>query len=104
MKLVETVFAGVWRRVKYGGSGILAVFGSKEQAYTYQYTKHSHSYVTPENKVAEAKFQFDIDPMAVQVSEVKTTTMRFFTSLCAIIGGAYAVMSMVHGGVSSIFG
>jgi protein disulfide-isomerase-like protein len=104
MKLVETVFAGVWRRVKSKASGFMGLFGGLEQAYTYQYTKHSHSYSTPENKVAEAKFQFDIDPMAVQVSETKTSTMRFFTSLCAIIGGAYAVMAMVHGGVASMFG
>ena len=82
----------------------MGLFGVIEQAYTYQYTKHSHSYATPENKVAEAKFQFDIDPMAVQVSETKTSTMRFFTSLCAIIGGAYAVMAMVHGGVAAMFG
>ena len=104
MKLVETVFAGVWRKPTSGAGGFMGLFGVIEQAYTYQYTKHSHSYATPENKVAEAKFQFDIDPMAVQVSETKTSTMRFFTSLCAIIGGAYAVMAMVHGGVAAMFG
>jgi protein disulfide-isomerase-like protein len=52
MKLVETVFAGVWRRPTSGAGGFMGLFGVIEQAYTYQYTKHSHSYATPENKVA----------------------------------------------------
>ena len=103
MKLVETVFADVWRKSK-SRRGFMSLFIPFEQAYTYQYTKHSHSYVTPDKKVAEAKFQFDIDPMAVQVKENKTSTMHFVTSLCAIIGGAYAVMAMLHGGLASMFG
>lgn len=100
MKIVETIFDEV-----FTVSGLRTVFGfpALQQAYTYQFTKHSHSYVTPKG-VAQAKFQFDIDPMAVKVSVEEIPTMRFITSMCAIIGGAYAVMSMVDGTLFRMFG
>ena len=98
MKIVETFFDSV-----FDSSWFNKHFMAFKQAYTYQFTKHSHSYVTPEG-VAKAKFQFDIDPMAVKVSEEKVPTMRFITSLCAIIGGAYAVMGMIDGTLFRMFG
>jgi hypothetical protein len=96
MKIVETFFEGVYTMspIKLAKRLLNPFF--PRQVYTYQFTKHSHSYATPKG-IAQAKFQFDIDPMAVKVSEVKTSTMRFVTSLCAIIGGAYAVMGMIDG-------
>lgn len=78
LKVVETVFAG------YGTMS------------TYQFTKHSHSYVATSG-VAEAKFQFDLDPMVVRVGEDRTPFYKFITSLCAIIGGTFTVIKMLDG-------
>ena len=103
MKIVETFFDQVYHSIINPFAILNNAIGKRRQAYTYQFTKHSHSYVTPKG-VASAKFQFDIDPMAVKVSEEKVPTMRFITSLCAIIGGAYSVMTIIDGTFFRMFG
>ena len=99
LKIVETIFDEVFT---FGGfhMGFIPLMN---QAYTYQFTKHSHSYVAPQG-APQAKFQFDIDPMAVKVSVEEVPTMRFITSMCAIVGGAYAVMGMIDGTLFRMFG
>jgi thiol-disulfide isomerase/thioredoxin len=103
MKIVETFFDEVYM---FSYDHLKTMFGmTTQQAYTYQFTKHSHSYVTPKgNGPAQARFQFDIDPMAIKVSVEEVPTMRFITSMCAIVGGAYAVMGLIDGTLFGIFG
>ena len=103
MKLVETFFEEIFTFRVFNVIKFLPNMQIPQMAYTYQFTKHSHSYVTPKG-IAQAKFQFDIDPMAVKVSEDRVPTMRFITSLCAIVGGAYAVVRMIDGTLFRMFG
>ena len=103
MKLVETFFEEIFTFRVLNVIKFLPMMQIPQMAYTYQFTKHSHSYVTPKG-IAQAKFQFDIDPMAVKVSEDRVPTMRFITSLCAIVGGAYAVVRMIDGTLFRMFG
>lgn len=72
---------------------------------TNKYSVNSHAY-TSESTVAHAKFQYDLSPMTVVVRESRVPLYRFITSLCAIVGGAYTVMSLfdsfVDAGVNSL--
>ena len=45
------------------------------------------------------KLQFDIDPMAVIVTESRVPLYRFLTSICAIIGGVFTVLGMLDGAI-----
>ena len=82
LKIVETTFR----------------FSSNDPVGAYQYTNHYHNYKSNE-KLPQVKFQFDIDPMAVVVTESRVPLYRFLTSICAIIGGVFTVLGMVNSGL-----
>lgn len=63
----------------------------------FQFTKHSHRYSLDEGSTPQAKFQYDISPMAVAVSEESMATYQFITNACAIIGGVFTVLGLVDG-------
>ena len=48
-----------------------------------------------EDEVPEAKFSYDLSPMAVVVSNKGRRWYDFITSLCAIIGGTHTVVGLV---------
>ena len=76
-------------------------FNYKEESPVgaYQFTRHSHKYPVEEGNTPQAKFQFDISPMAVAVSEEKMATYQFVTNACAIIGGVFTVLGLIDGAV-----
>jgi|UPI0004B3F45A protein disulfide-isomerase-like protein len=85
LKIVETTFR----------------FNSNDPVGAYQFTAHYHSYknVKHERALPQVKLQFDIDPMAVIVTESRVPLYRFLTSICAIIGGVFTVLGMLDGAI-----
>jgi len=47
--------------------------------------------------VPEAKFAYDLSPMAVVVSSKGRRWYDFVTSVCAIVGGTFTVLGLVDG-------
>jgi protein disulfide-isomerase-like protein len=81
LKIVETTFK----------------FERNEPVGAYQFTAHYHGYKNlKDGAIAQAKFQFDIDPMAVIVTEQRVPLYRFLTSICAVIGGVFTVLGMLN--------
>lgn len=52
--------------------------------------------------VPEAKFSFDLSPTAVVIVQGGKRWYEFITSLCAIVGGVFTVISLFDGAVYSI--
>ena len=52
--------------------------------------------------IPEAKFSFDLSPTAVVIIQGGKRWYEFITSLCAIIGGVFTVISLFDGAVYSV--
>ncbi len=48
--------------------------------------------------VPEAKFSYDLSPMAVAVRTTGKRWYDFVTSICAIVGGTFTTVGLVDGG------
>lgn len=59
----------------------------------YEYTAHSHSYLS--DSIPTAKFSFDISPIQILVIEVGRKWYHFLTTSCAIIGGVFTVAGIL---------
>lgn len=44
-------------------------------------------------------FFYDLSPIKVQITEVKSSFMHFLTSVCAIVGGVFTVSGILDAGV-----
>lgn len=51
----------------------------------------------------EARFSYDISPMAVLVKSQSKELYKFVTSMCAVIGGTFTVVGLFNGVLSVIF-
>lgn len=76
---------------------------------TYKYTFNSNSYHHVGEDGAdlpEARFTYDISPMAVKLTETRKPLYHFITNVCAIIGGLFTVLglldSIVYHGMNSL--
>ncbi len=67
----------------------------------FQYTASSHQY-EDYTHVPSVKVSFDFSPMTLYFKEHGTPMYKFLTSVCAIIGGAVTVFSMVNSIVQSM--
>jgi len=56
-----------------------------------------------DEEVPEARFAYDISPMAVLVSRKDKKLYEFMTSICAVIGGTFTVVGLFNGVLSAIF-
>ena len=56
-----------------------------------------------EMDVPEAKFSYDLSPMAVVVSNQGRRWYDFLTSLCAIIGGTFTVVGLLDSVLHKFF-
>jgi thiol-disulfide isomerase/thioredoxin len=56
-----------------------------------------------EEEIPEARFSYDISPMAVLVSRKNKKLYEFLTSICAVIGGTFTVVGLFNGVLSAIF-
>jgi hypothetical protein len=61
----------------------------------YQMLAQSQVMHYNEMDVPEAKFSYDLSPMAVLVSSKGRRWYDFVTSVCAIIGGTFTVVGLV---------
>ena len=52
----------------------------------YEYTLHSHTYEAPEGSMPMVRFQYDVSPVQIMITEYRTPFYKFVTSLCAIVG------------------
>ena len=63
----------------------------------YQMLTQSQIMHYDEMDVPEAKFAYDLSPMAVVVSSKGRRWYDFVTSVCAIVGGTFTVLGLVDG-------
>ena len=61
----------------------------------YQMVAQSQLMHYAEDDIPEAKFSYDLSPMAVLVSSEGRRWYDFVTSLCAIVGGTFTVVGLL---------
>jgi thiol-disulfide isomerase/thioredoxin len=67
----------------------------------FQYTSTSHQYEDTTH-APSVKVSFDFSPMTLYFKETGTPVYKFLTSVCAIIGGAVTVFSMLNSLLQSL--
>lgn len=72
-----------------------SMFSRKNVVLGYQMLSQSQVMGYSEEDVPEAKFSYDLSPMAVVVTNKGRRWYDFITSLCAIIGGTFTVVGLV---------
>lgn len=72
-----------------------------EDSLGYQMATSNHRYKSDPG-IPEAKFSFDLSPTAVVIIQGGKRWYEFVTSLCAIIGGIFTVVSLFDGAMYSI--
>ena len=69
----------------------------------YQMVQSSQIMHYEEDQVPEARFAYDISPMAVRITREGKAWYEFITSICAIIGGTFTVISLLNSVLSVLF-
>jgi len=80
----------------------LLEFSGGRQINSYQLTTQNRIAVYKEDQIPEAKFSYDLSPVSVIVSQKGKPFYSFLTSLFAIIGGTYTVVSLLDGAVGRV--
>jgi hypothetical protein len=80
--------------------GKSSLFG-RSDPMGYQMATSNHQF-TSNPAVPEIKFSFDLSPTAVVIVQGGKRWYEFITSLCAIVGGVFTVISLLDGAVYSI--
>ena len=78
-------------------------YQGKDAILAYQMVQSSQVMQYLEDDVPEARFAYDISPMSVVVSRKGKRWYEFVTSICAIIGGTFTVISLLSGFLNVIF-
>lgn len=76
---------------------------SAKDIVTYQMVESSQLMEFSEDEVPDARFSYDISPMAVSVVRKTKKWYEFLTSVCALIGGTFTVMGIFSGFLGTIF-
>jgi len=88
--------------------------GKKFETHTYKYfyeihthththtLTHIHTY-TQTGEIPEARFSYDLSPMAVAVEMKGKALYEFITSICALIGGTFTVVGLLSNFLNIIF-
>lgn len=79
------------------------ILGGKSMVLQYQLVAQTQTMTYSEDDVPEAKFNYDISPMAVVISSKSKKWYEFITSLFAIIGGTFTVLSIIDSILYKIF-
>jgi len=79
-------------------------FEYKRRVKSYQLTTQNRiaSYEDDDGIIPEAKFSYELSPVSVIVSQQGKPFYSFLTSLFAIIGGTFTVISLLDGAVESV--
>ena len=91
---IKVVSTQVEASRKYSGSNAIQMYQMVESSQTMTYD---------ESKIPEARFSYDISPMAVVVQRKGKHWYVFITSICALIGGTFTVVGLLSGTLSVIF-
>mmetsp|Transcript_8953 Transcript_8953/g.16450 ORF Transcript_8953/g.16450 Transcript_8953/m.16450 type:complete len:477 (+) Transcript_8953:279-1709(+) len=75
-------------------------FGWANANRIYEHSISSHSYAT-DIHLPSVKFHYDLSPMQVTVEYQSRPWFSFITMVCALIGGAWSIMSVVNDIASS---
>ena len=67
-----------------------------------QYETHSCYNLHSFGSYAEAKFTYDLSPIAVSYSKKYRAWYDYFTSVMAIVGGTFTVVGMMESGIHSV--
>jgi len=65
------------------------------EIFGYQILSQSQIMHYNEIEVPEAKFAYDLSPMAVLISSKGRRWYDFVTSVCAIVGGTFTVVGLI---------
>lgn len=76
---------------------------SVKDTVTYQMVAASQLMQFAEAEVPDARFSYDISPMAVGITRGTKKWYEFLTSVCALIGGTFTVMGLFSGFLGTIF-
>lgn len=76
---------------------------SKDSVLAYQIVQSSQVMKYFEEDVPEARFTYDLSPMAVVITRKGKKWYEFITSICALIGGTFTVVGLISGFLSIIF-
>jgi len=69
----------------------------------YQMVQSSQNMMYEETEIPEARFSYDISPMAVVITRKDKHWYEFITSMCALIGGTFTVVGLISGFLNVIF-
>jgi protein disulfide-isomerase-like protein len=69
----------------------------------YQMVQSSQVMSYEDNEVPEARFSYDLSPMAVVITRRGKHLYEFITSMCAITGGTFTVVGLLNGFLHILF-
>lgn len=78
-------------------------YRGRDSILAYQIVQSSQIMQYFEEDVPEARFSYDLSPMAVVISTKGKKWYEFITSICALIGGTFTVLGLVSAFLSVIF-
>jgi len=70
--------------------------GDGTQIQSYQFTSQNRIAEYTNEEIPEAKFSYVLSPVSVVVNQRKTPFYSFITSLLAIVGGAFTMISLLN--------
>lgn len=77
-------------------------FSNGKTVNSYQLTTQNRIATYGDEEIPEAKFSFDMSPVSVVVSQKGKPLYSFLTSLFAIVGGTFTVISLLDGAVEQV--
>ena len=90
MKVVSTHFGSGF---SYGSNSLIS----------YQMVESSQVMKYDAEEVPEARFAYDLSPMAVVISKKSRRWYEFITSMCALIGGTFTVVGLLSSFLTVVF-
>ena len=75
----------------------------KDAIQAYQMVQTSQIMQYGPDDVPEARFSYDISPMAVVIKKTGKPWYSFVTSVCALIGGTFTVVGLLSGFLNVVF-
>lgn len=102
LKVITTDFDSNKGTKGHGKKNNKAFYKPVEPSRAYQILQSSQLSLYKADIVPEAKFTYDLSPIAVSYSRKYRKWYDYFTSLMAIIGGTFTVVGMLESGIHSV--
>lgn len=78
-------------------------FKGPNEIIAYQMVQAAQLMQYAEGEVPEARFSYDISPMAVDIETKRKAWYEFITSMCALIGGTFTVVGLISSCLGIVF-